>query len=70
LTPDLDGAISAAVDHALIHNMATVISRGGLELLTVVPDTVLLELIANGTALNGGTVMHRPDGRSVRVVHL
>jgi hypothetical protein len=49
LTPDLDEAISAAVDHALIHNMATVISRDGLELLTVIPDVVLLELVANGT---------------------
>ena len=67
---DLGGAISAAVDHALIHNMATVISRDGLELLTVVPDVVLLELVANGTPLNGGAVMHRRDGRSVRVVHL
>ena len=34
------------MDHALVYNMATVISRGRLELLTVVPDTVLLELIA------------------------
>ena len=67
----LDEAVEVAVDHALIHNMATVISRDGLELLTVVPDIVpLLELIANGTSLNGGTVMHRRDGRSVRVINL
>lgn len=38
---DLDEAIEAAVDHSLSHNMATVISHDGRELVTVVPDIVL-----------------------------
>jgi hypothetical protein len=32
--------------------MATLISHDGRELVTVVPDVVLLELVANGTTTN------------------
>jgi hypothetical protein len=62
----LSEAITAAVGHAVSHHMATIISHDGRELVTVVPDVVLLELVANGTVLTGGMIRHRPDGRSVR----
>ena len=66
---DMDEAIAAAVDHSLSLNMATVISHDGRQLVTVVPDVVQLELVANGTPLSGGAVVHRDDARSVRVIH-
>jgi hypothetical protein len=54
----LSEAIAGAVGHALSHNMTTIISHDGRELVTVVPDIVLLELVANGTVLSGGMVRH------------
>jgi hypothetical protein len=59
----LSEAIEAAVDYSLSHNMATVISHDGRELVTVVPDVVQLELVANGTALSGWAVVHRDGAR-------
>ena len=65
---DLDEAIKAAAAHAVEHGTAVVVSRDGQHLASVVPDTLILELIANGTPLStGGEVMRRPDGRSVLV---
>jgi hypothetical protein len=65
----LGEAVNVAVGHSLSHNMATIISHDGRELVSVIPDVVLLELVANGTVLMGGMVRHRSDGRSVRVIH-
>jgi hypothetical protein len=45
-----------------------VVSRDGEVLVTVIPDVLLLELIANGTPLADGTVILRSDGRCVRVI--
>jgi hypothetical protein len=62
LTIHADGSRSSHMIKGVCADCAfgTQCTSHGLQLLTVVPDTVLLELIAYGTALNGGTVMHRP----------
>jgi hypothetical protein len=52
----------------LLHHIPTVIRRQGHHLVSVIPDTSLIELLANGTPLAGGTVMYRPAGRSVWVI--
>jgi hypothetical protein len=64
----LDDALEAAIDHALLHHIPTVIRRQGRHLVSVIPDTSLIELLANNTPLAGGTILHRPDGRSVLVL--
>jgi hypothetical protein len=65
----LDDALEAAIDHALLHHIPTVIRRQSRHLVSVIPDTSLIELLANNTPLAGGTVRYCPDGRSVLVIH-
>ena len=60
--------VCTAVNHALAHHEAAVVSRDGELVAVVFPDLLLLELIANGTPLADGPVILRADGRSARVV--
>ena len=62
----LDEAIQAAIGHALTDHIAVVVRRDGCELLIIFPDTLLVELLANGTAITG-IHLRRDDGRTVRV---
>jgi hypothetical protein len=64
---ELDEAVAWAVDAAIHRGAATVVRRDDAALVVVVADVLVIELIANGTAITGGTVVHRDDGRSVRV---
>jgi hypothetical protein len=64
---ELDETIALAVDAAIHRGAATVVRRDDGGLVVVIADTLLVELMANGTALEGGTVVHRDDGRAVRI---
>jgi hypothetical protein len=65
---DIADAIRAGVNHALACGRATIVSREGFELITVVPDVILAEVYANGWVLPGGVPVARPHGRAVLVL--
>jgi hypothetical protein len=64
----MDDALDAAIEHAIEHCIPVVVRRQGWHLMSVIPDVLLLELLANGASLTGGMLLPRPDGRSVLVV--
>jgi hypothetical protein len=63
----LDDEVLAAVDRALDDHHAVIVRRVWGDRVVIVPDSMIIELAANGHALTDGTTVGRDDGRAVLV---
>jgi hypothetical protein len=64
----LGHAVNQAATHAVHNHESVILRRDGEQLLGIVPDTLILELLANGIPVGSADVMYWTDGRRVRVI--